>query len=81
MRPGVDSTTLHMCAHGMTGVDEIGEAPVQKATRIMTSSDVVIKQVGLQCESRGGGKQHRHAHLIQGRARHAQVYPRMFSER
>ena len=42
MRPEVDSTTLHMCALGVTGVDEIGEAPVQKATRIMTSSDGVI---------------------------------------
>ena len=64
MRPEVDSTTLHMCAYDMTGVDKIGEAPVQKATRIMTSSDEVIKQVGLQCENRGGGRRHRHVHLI-----------------
>ena len=70
-----------MVAFGMTGVDKRGDALVHQATRIMTSSDAVVKQVGLQCENPGSAKQHRHVHLIQVRARHAQVYLRMFSER
>ena len=80
-RPDVDSTVLHMCAFGMKATDDKGEGLVQKATRVMTSSDEVIKQVGLQCANRGGGEQHRHVHLISGRAKYAQVYPRMFGER
>ena len=81
MRHEVDAITLHTCAFGMTGVDELGTGLVQKATRIMSSSEEVLKQVSLQCSNRGGGVPHRHVHLIQGRAKHAQVYPRLFSER
>ena len=81
LRPNVDSTVLHMCAFGMTAKDEQGEGLVQKATRVMSSSDEVIKQVTLQCSNRGGGRIHRHVHLIQGRAKYAQVYPRLFGER
>jgi hypothetical protein len=65
----------------MTAKDEQGEALVQKATRIMSSSDEIIKQVALQCSNRGGGQIHRHVHLIQSRAKYAQVYPRLFGER
>ena len=67
LKPNDDSTVLHMCAFGMTAKDEQGEALVQKATRVMSSSDEVIKQVTLQCSNRGGGRIHRHVHLIQGR--------------
>ena len=44
LRPNVDSTVLHMCAFGMTAKDEQGEALVQKATRIMSSSDEIISR-------------------------------------
>ena len=81
LRPKVDSVVLHMCAFGMTAQDEQCKGLVQKATRVMSSSDKIIKQVGLQCFNRGGGAHHRHVHLIQGRAKYAQVYPRMFGER
>jgi hypothetical protein len=81
LRPEVGAVTLHMCAFGMKGKDELGEDLVQKATRIMSSSEEVLKQVNLQCTNRGGGRQHRHVHLISGRAKYAQVYPRLFSER
>ena len=64
LKPEVDSTVLHMCAFGMTAKDEQGEALVQKATRIMSSSDEIIKQVALQCSNRCGGQIHRHVHLI-----------------
>ena len=81
LRPEVGAITLHMCAFGMKGRDELGEGLVQKATRIMSSSDQVLNQVNLQCSNSGGGQRHRHVHLISGRAKHAQVYPRLFSER
>ena len=81
LKPEVGAITLHMCAFGMKSKDELGEGLVQKATRVMSSSPEVLKQVDLQCANRGGGAPHRHVHLIQGRAKHAQVYPRMFSER
>jgi hypothetical protein len=71
LRPEVDAVTIHMCAFGMAAVDEIGEAPVQKATRIMSSSEEVLKRIDRQCPGCA-----RHVHLIQGRARAAQVYPR-----
>jgi hypothetical protein len=80
LKPNVDSTVLHMCAFGMTAKDEQGEGLVQKTTRVMSSSDEIIKQVALQCSNRGGGRVHRHVHLIQGRVKYAQVYPRLFGK-
>ena len=83
LRPDVDSTVIHMCAFGLMGHDEDGEAPVQKATRIMTSSDEVLKRVSVRCtnETCEKHKHHRHIQLIQGRAKAAQVYPRLFGIR
>ena len=81
MRPEVDSTILHMCAYGMTSVDEIGEGLVKKPTRIMSSAPEVLKRVGARCSNENGGPQHRHVHLVQGRAKAAQVYPRELSLR
>ena len=34
-----------------------------------------------RCSNELGGPQHRHVHLVQGRAKAAQVYPREFGER
>ena len=81
LRPEVASVVLHMCAFGLTAQDEQGECLGKKATRVMSSSDEIIKQVGLQCSNQGGGAHHRHVHLIQVLAKYAQVYPRMFGER
>ena len=44
----------------------------------MSSSPEVLKKVAARCSNEGGGEQHRHVHLVQGRARLAQVYPRSF---
>ena len=60
---------------------QTSEALVQRTTKIMSSSDEIIKQVALQCSNRGGGQIHRHVQLIQGRAKYVQVYPRLFGER
>ena len=73
MMPGVECTELNMCAFGMTSRDEKGIGLVKKDTRIMSSAPEVLKRVHRKC---CGG--HRHVHLISGRARAAQVYPREF---
>ena len=72
----IDAVTIHICTFGMTGIDEKGEAPVQKATRIMSSIVEILKRINRQYPGCS-----RHAHLIQGRARAAQVCPREFGLR
>ena len=62
----VGSVVLHMCAFGITSTDEQGEAPVKKGTRLMSSSDEVLKRVDRKCSNGGNGTQHRQVHLIQG---------------
>ena len=83
LRPEVDSTVLHMCAFGLCGRDEVGEAPIRKATRVMSSAEEVIKRISVRCsnETCDASQHHRHVHLIQGRAKAAQVYPRLFGIR
>jgi len=81
MEPQVDATTLHMCAYGMQSEDEHGKGLVKKATRILSSSPEVLKKLAARCSNESGDSQHRHVHLIQGRAKAAQVYPREFSMR
>lgn len=75
-RPEVGATVFHMCAFGMTGRDEKGEAPVKKGTRVVSSSEEVLKRISRRCSNEIGRDRHRHVHLIQGRAKEAQVYPR-----
>ena len=81
VRPEVDATVLHMCAFGMTASDDKGEGLVHKATRIMSSSPEVLKRVERRCSNETCNAKHRHVHLIQGRAKFAQVYPREFGVR
>ena len=76
MMPEVGSTVLHMCAFGMTSSDKDGEAPVKKGTRIISSSEEVLKRISRRCSNETDEIKHRHVHLIQGRAKAAQVYPR-----
>ena len=76
MKYDIDVTTIHMCAYGMTSIDERGEGLVKKPTKLMSSSPEVLKKVAARCSNETGGKQHRHVHLVQGRAKMAQVYPR-----
>ena len=80
MRPEVDSVVLHMCAFGMVAQDNDGEAPVQIATRIMSSAPEVLRRLNGRCtsESCERSERHRHVRMMQGRAKLAQVYPRKF---
>jgi hypothetical protein len=67
----VDVVTCDMCAYGLKVTDKIGEALVEKRTRLMSNSPEIIKRVGLQCGHRTAqdtGEMHRHADTTCGRA-------------
>ena len=51
LRPEVGSTTLHMCAFGMSAVDELGTAPVKKPTIVMSTSEEVLQRVSKICSN------------------------------
>jgi hypothetical protein len=70
----VDLVEVDMCEFGMVANDELGEGFVRKRTKVMTNAPEVAKRVAVRC---GGG--HRHVHLIGGKAKRAQLYPRAFS--
>ena len=70
---GIESVVTNMCSFGMTAIDEHGEGFVSKPTRILSSSGEVLKRIRRPCT-----KDHRHVHLIGGKAKAAQVYPRGF---
>jgi hypothetical protein len=70
---GIESVKMNMCSFGMTSRDEEGIGLVAKPTRILSSSPEILKRVDKPC---CGG--HRHVHLISGKAKAAQVYPRKF---
>lgn len=59
-----------MCRWNMTAEDGIGKGFVRKETQYLTSSPELAKVLSGQCS---GG--HRHVHLVNGRAKMAQVYP------
>ena len=42
----------------------------------MSSTDEVLKRITRRCSNEGSEEKHRHVHLIQGRAKAAQVYPK-----
>ena len=77
LSPEVDAVTIHMCSYGMKSKDEDGEGLVKKPTRIMSSAPEVLRMIERRCSNEAGqAEHHRHVHLIQGRAKDAQVYPR-----
>ena len=69
----VDTVTTHMCSFGMTASEDKGIGLVKKPTKIMSSSAEIIKRI---CKTCNGN--HRHVHLVLGRAKAAQVYSRLF---
>ena len=63
----------HMCAFCMKSKDDEGEGPVLKPTIFTTNSTEVKKELSQRCR---GCK--RHVHLMERRARAAQIDPPMF---
>lgn len=69
-KQNVEKVTGHMCRGHMTSKDEYGTGLVKKLTSCMTNSPKVAAELSVKCM---GG--HRHAHLMSGRAKNAQIYP------
>jgi len=77
----VDVVTCDMCAFGLKITDNVGEALVEKRTKLMSNPPEVLKRVGLQCTNRapsaGPGhpeeRKHRRADTTGGRAKQCQV--------
>ena len=74
LKEEVELVDVDMCDFGMTASDELGEALVRKRTKVLTNSAEVAKRIARRCDG-----QHRHVHLIGGKAKRAQLYPRAFS--
>ena len=72
---GVDRVVSHMCAFGMKSSDSHGDGLVYKPTGWMSNSPCILQELNKQCTNRLGGEQHRHVHLVDGRARQAAIYP------
>ena len=64
-----------MCRWGMKAKDHQGEGLVKKQTRWLTNSPVLAEALTGCCSNNLGKSWHRHVHLIDGRAKGAQVYP------
>ena len=73
--PDVIRTTVHMCAHGMNSEDLIGKGLVKKPNGWTTNSAYIAEQVSVQCSNRFKHMVHRRVHLINGKAKAAEVNP------
>ena len=67
---GVFVVTSPMCKWHMMSEDSQGVGYVKKETQWVTNSEEVARIIEGKCNG-----MHRHVHLINGRARYAQVYP------
>ena len=67
--PAVYTTEAQMCAYGMKSKDKHGLGYAKKPTRFLTNSVVSARALSQRCPGN-----HRHVHLIEGRARAAAVY-------
>ena len=73
--PGIEITTVDMCAFGMKSEDTLGESLVRKSTKILSNSEEIIKSISRRCDG-----SHRHIQMIGGKAKNAQIYPRAFCQ-
>ena len=69
--PEVYAVNAHMCAFGMKSKDERGEGFAKKPTKFLTNSGEMARALNRQCPG-----DHRHVHLMAGRARAAAIYPK-----
>ena len=67
---GVLQVVSHMCAYGMTATDAQGVGQVLKPTRYLTNCSVMAEKLSYRCS-----RDHRHVHLMNGRAAAASAYP------
>ena len=67
---GLVKATFNMCHHGMRAQDEHGVGYASKPTTILTNSAAIAEKVYGKCPGN-----HRHVHLVSGRAKAAAIYP------
>eukprot|EP00973_Karenia_brevis_P035276 4865280-Karenia_brevis.AAC.1 len=72
---GVIATNINMCAYGMQSTDEQGTSYVYKPTQFLTNSPAIAEKLADKCSNKTSRWPHRHVHLVNGRAKKAQVYP------
>ena len=72
---GVEGVRADLCMYGMQTTDAPWYIPAQKPTRFMTNSQCLARTLSKTCD-----KKHRHAHLVDGRAHFAEVYPPQLCE-
>ena len=72
---GVKLAKGNMCAQGMKLRDELGEAPLLKATGWLSNSECVLEELSAKCSNNGGPNDHRHANLQHGVAAQAAIWP------
>ena len=68
LQEGVELVEVDMCDFGIVASDEFGEALVRKRTKILTNSPEIARRVARRCSG-----DHRHVHLIGGKAKRAQL--------
>jgi hypothetical protein len=68
--PAVYTAEAHMCAFGMQSKDKHVPGYAKKPTIFLTNSMMSAKALGRICPGN-----HRHVHLMEGRARAAAIYP------
>ena len=71
---------IDQCQYGLKIKDREGTALAKKPTKFITNSPSIAKQLDLRCPGKGSHKEDRHASLMNGRAKKAQVYPEALCE-
>lgn len=69
----VEAVELHMCMFGLTAVDEEGEGFAKKPTRVLTNLPSIAAAISKRCSG-----DHRHVHLVSGKAKAAARYTEEF---
>ena len=73
---GGGQVSFDLCRFGMTSEDEQGKGKVRKRTRIVSNSMALLEELSKhQCTG-----DHRHVHLMAGRAQACQRYPEEFCD-
>ena len=73
---GVYLVQSPMCKFEMKQVDKDGEGYIRKETLWLTNCKEIAEELEGECKNLKGKELHRHIHLIGGRAKAAQVYPK-----
>ena len=69
----VHDVVLHMCRFGLKSTDSTSQGPVKKPTRVITNMESIAGYLNRQCTG-----DHRHVHLVSGKAKAAAEYTEDF---